>query len=112
MDDARDEGAYIGAGGDLVTHGTRPDLDTRLERALARVGCGACRTPKALGDCPHAIVTDERVVLSRAEWERLVKGTGGVTRWVATTPDGQLEDLDHDPNAFGHNPSVCWICLA
>jgi hypothetical protein len=107
VDDARDEGAYIGAGGDLVTHGTRPDLDTRLERALARVNCGACRAPKALGDCRHAIVTDERVVLSRAEWQRLVDELT-----TLRTLDAQLEDLDHDPNAFGHNPSVCSICLA
>ncbi len=44
------------------------DVNRRVERALGRVSCGACRAPKATGKCPHVIVTDERVIVSKARW--------------------------------------------
>jgi hypothetical protein len=66
------------------------DLDRRLERAIGRVQCSACKAPKALAPCRHVIVTDERIVISKDEWRRLTDELAELRTLEADVIDGEI----------------------
>lgn len=51
--------------------------------------CGLCGIPLATGWCPHAIITDAQVIMSKAAWQKLVEELGQLRNLEAAIEDAQ-----------------------